>query len=208
MEELAILLEASEPRLNRHRFWLADVGRDLFGDWRTDIVFGRIGSRGRTLSYGFTTRQEAKAFLEAALKRRRGALRRCGVAYCLVESITGPDGPSDGDIRALISGTGLARTKSLCMAARKLQQNPNAKHTAISTKTRDEPSLLLDQDVCRGKAPKMCNLYSETKNQDAIRALFRVAHDRTGKLPSFPGIFPARMTWRQEPMHCSGHFVL
>jgi putative SOS response-associated peptidase YedK len=36
----------------------------------------------------------------------------------------------------------------------------------------------------------MCNLYSETKGQAAIRGLFRVQHDRTGNLPSFPAIFP------------------
>jgi putative SOS response-associated peptidase YedK len=39
----------------------------------------------------------------------------------------------------------------------------------------------------------MCNLYSETKGQAAIRRLFRVQHDRTGNLPSFPGIFPDQM---------------
>jgi putative SOS response-associated peptidase YedK len=36
----------------------------------------------------------------------------------------------------------------------------------------------------------MCNLYSMTKGQQAIRALFAVADDRTGNLPSMPGIFP------------------
>jgi putative SOS response-associated peptidase YedK len=36
----------------------------------------------------------------------------------------------------------------------------------------------------------MCNLYSETKGQAAIRGLFRVQQDRTGNLPSFPAIFP------------------
>ncbi|HZZ25400.1 MAG TPA: SOS response-associated peptidase [Roseiarcus sp.] len=39
----------------------------------------------------------------------------------------------------------------------------------------------------------MCNLYSETKGQAAIRALFRTVHDRTGNLPAFPGIFPDQM---------------
>jgi putative SOS response-associated peptidase YedK len=39
----------------------------------------------------------------------------------------------------------------------------------------------------------MCNLYSETKSQAAIRELFRTAHDRTGNLPAFPGIFPYQM---------------
>jgi putative SOS response-associated peptidase YedK len=39
----------------------------------------------------------------------------------------------------------------------------------------------------------VCNLYSETRNQDAIRALFRASHDRTGNLPLFPAIFPDQM---------------
>jgi putative SOS response-associated peptidase YedK len=37
---------------------------------------------------------------------------------------------------------------------------------------------------------QMCNLYSLTKNQDAIRRLFGVAKDSAGNLPPLPGIFP------------------
>lgn len=36
----------------------------------------------------------------------------------------------------------------------------------------------------------MCNLYSITKGQQAIRELFRVMEDRTGNLPPLPGVFP------------------
>ena len=36
----------------------------------------------------------------------------------------------------------------------------------------------------------MCNLYSLTKGQAAIRELTRAMVDRTGNLPSMPGIFP------------------
>lgn len=36
----------------------------------------------------------------------------------------------------------------------------------------------------------MCNLYSMTKNQDAIRRLFSFDLDSTGNLPAMPGIFP------------------
>ena len=36
----------------------------------------------------------------------------------------------------------------------------------------------------------MCNLYSLTTNQEAIRRLFRIHIDRTGNLPSLPAIFP------------------
>ena len=36
----------------------------------------------------------------------------------------------------------------------------------------------------------MCNLYSMTKNQAAIRSLFKVGKDYIGNLPSLPAIFP------------------
>jgi putative SOS response-associated peptidase YedK len=36
----------------------------------------------------------------------------------------------------------------------------------------------------------MCNLYSITTNQDAIRRLFAVTRDMAGNLPSMPGVFP------------------
>jgi putative SOS response-associated peptidase YedK len=36
----------------------------------------------------------------------------------------------------------------------------------------------------------MCNLYSITTNQAAIRALFKVVKDRAGNLPPLPAIFP------------------
>jgi putative SOS response-associated peptidase YedK len=39
----------------------------------------------------------------------------------------------------------------------------------------------------------MCNLYSLTKGQAAIRDWFRASSDRTGNLPLFPGIFPDQM---------------
>ena len=39
----------------------------------------------------------------------------------------------------------------------------------------------------------MCNLYSVTKGQQAIREAFRAMTDRTGNLPRLPGIFPDQM---------------
>ncbi len=39
----------------------------------------------------------------------------------------------------------------------------------------------------------MCNLYSLTKGQSAIRDLFRARRDRTGNLPLFPSIFPDQL---------------
>ncbi len=39
----------------------------------------------------------------------------------------------------------------------------------------------------------MCNLYSMTKSQQAIRELVKAICDLTGNLPPLPGIFPNRM---------------
>jgi hypothetical protein len=39
----------------------------------------------------------------------------------------------------------------------------------------------------------MCNLYSITRNQEAMRRAFRVMRDRTGNLPSLPPIFSDAM---------------
>jgi putative SOS response-associated peptidase YedK len=39
----------------------------------------------------------------------------------------------------------------------------------------------------------VCNLYSLTKSQAAIRDWFRTRHDHTGNLPLFPGILPDQM---------------
>jgi hypothetical protein len=42
----------------------------------------------------------------------------------------------------------------------------------------------------------MCNLYSITTNQEAIRALFRVMNRYVGNLPPMPGVFLiARPRW-------------
>ena len=39
----------------------------------------------------------------------------------------------------------------------------------------------------------MCNLYSMTRNRDAIRRLFRVARDRTGDHSPLPAVFPDQL---------------
>jgi putative SOS response-associated peptidase YedK len=40
------------------------------------------------------------------------------------------------------------------------------------------------------RAADICNLYSVTKGQQAIRELARAMNDRTGNMPPLPGIFP------------------
>ena len=55
------------------------------------------------------------------------------------------------------------------------------------------PPDLVKLRLVKGELTKMCNLYSLTKGQAAIRDWFRATHDRTGNLPLFPGIFPDQM---------------
>jgi Helix-turn-helix domain len=40
----------------------------------------------------------------------------------------------------------------------------------------------------------MCNLYSITRNQEAMRRLFRIGRDLTGNLPALPAVYPDTMT--------------
>jgi hypothetical protein len=44
----------------------------------------------------------------------------------------------------------------------------------------------------------MCNLYSLTKGQAAIRDWFRAGHDHTGNLPLFPDQFRAGRAQKLE----------
>ncbi len=39
----------------------------------------------------------------------------------------------------------------------------------------------------------MCNLYSSSRSQDAIRRTFAIDRDEAGNLPPLPGIFPDQL---------------
>jgi hypothetical protein len=49
----------------------------------------------------------------------------------------------------------------------------------------------------------MCNLYSITTNQEAIRALFRVVNRYVGNLAPMPGVFP--ISGPSDPKHRQRH---
>jgi hypothetical protein len=42
-------------------------------------------------------------------------------------------------------------------------------------------------------SPQMCDLYSVTPGQEAMRRLFRATRDSTGNLPGLPAVFPDMM---------------
>jgi hypothetical protein len=46
------------------------------------------------------------------------------------------------------------------------------------------------RDLATLRFGQMCNLYSITTNQDAIRRLFGALNSNVGNLPPMPGVFP------------------
>ena len=79
--EQRIYLEAIDPAKNCFRFYSIEVGRDLFGTWLVDVTYGRIGTRGRTVSYGADNEAAAMGIVNAKLRQRASAQERIGVAY-------------------------------------------------------------------------------------------------------------------------------
>jgi predicted DNA-binding WGR domain protein len=84
--EIAILLQGRNPAANCHRAWRVEAGLDLFGKWIVRVSFGRIGCRGRTIAREFASEEEARSFVRNGLRRRRSAVRRCGVDYRVVDA--------------------------------------------------------------------------------------------------------------------------
>lgn len=48
----------------------------------------------------------------------------------------------------------------------------------------------IDRQPGSGFSPRMCNLYSIARSQEATRRLFRVKRDFAGNLPSLPAVYP------------------
>jgi predicted DNA-binding WGR domain protein len=86
MNEIAILLQGRNPEANRRRAWRVEGGPDLFGKWIVRVSFRRIGCRGRTIAREFPSEEEAQNYVQNGLRRRRSAIRRCGVDYRVIDA--------------------------------------------------------------------------------------------------------------------------
>ncbi len=72
--------------MNRLRSWRVKIAEDLFGAWHARVTFGRIGYPRRTINRHFENARDVHRFVRRALRRRRTAVRRLGVAYEAVEA--------------------------------------------------------------------------------------------------------------------------
>jgi hypothetical protein len=87
----SIELEARLPALNRWRHYEVQAGADLFGAWIVETRFGRIGTEGRCMRRQTAGEMEAREMVDDALRRRRTAPGRIGVAY-EIKTIRDPSG--------------------------------------------------------------------------------------------------------------------
>jgi hypothetical protein len=63
---------------------------DLLGDWTVDVIYGRIGTRGRTVRHVADDEAGARKLVRHCLQRRSTAPRRIGIDYKFGElSVTG-----------------------------------------------------------------------------------------------------------------------
>jgi hypothetical protein len=85
MNAFSATLEARDPALGRFRAYDLAAGTDLLGDWLVDIVYGRIGARGRQIRYAVSSESEARKLVRETLRRRASAKKRIGVPYRFCE---------------------------------------------------------------------------------------------------------------------------
>ena len=80
-DKFHIKLEAKNPEKGNFRAYEIDAGPDLFGQWQIEVEYGRIGRRGRSVTYSAADDAGAAAVIRHWLKRRSTAPKRIGVSY-------------------------------------------------------------------------------------------------------------------------------
>ena len=73
--------QAIDEKRNIARDYRISVSVDLFDWFIVERQWGRIGSRGQSVSSSFSTQQAAEGFIASIRARRAGAKRRIGVGY-------------------------------------------------------------------------------------------------------------------------------
>jgi hypothetical protein len=73
--------------LGRMCSYRLEAGTDLLGAWLVDLVYGRIGTRGRRIRYVLWDKDEARKLVWRSLRRRATARKRVGVSYRFRELI-------------------------------------------------------------------------------------------------------------------------
>lgn len=84
-ETFHIKLEAKNPEKGNFRAYEIDAGPDLLGQWHIEVRYGRIGRRGRLVTYSAADDVSAAVIIRQCLKKRSSAPKRIGVPYKIRE---------------------------------------------------------------------------------------------------------------------------
>jgi hypothetical protein len=84
-ETFRIRLEVKNLEKGHLRTYRIDAGHDLFGRWCIEVTYGRIGRRGRSVTYSAADDAAAAAIVRNCLHRRASAPKRIGVPYQIRE---------------------------------------------------------------------------------------------------------------------------
>lgn len=82
-----IRLEARNPGRGHFRAYSIEAAQNLFGEWDIEVKFGRIGRRGRSVTYSAADDATAAAIVRNCLHRRTTAPKRIGVPYKIRELV-------------------------------------------------------------------------------------------------------------------------
>ena len=85
IENFHIRLEARNPAKGHFRAYSIDAAQNLFGEWDIEVKFGRIGRRGRSVTYSAADDATAATIVRNCLQRRASAPKRIGVRYQIRE---------------------------------------------------------------------------------------------------------------------------
>lgn len=69
------------------RSYRIDANQDLFGQWNIEVTYGRIGRRGRSVTYAAADDAVAAGIIRQCLQRRVSAPKRIGVPYRVRELV-------------------------------------------------------------------------------------------------------------------------
>ena len=86
----SITLRARLAEKNLDRDYTISIQKGLFKLWVVSIFYGKRGTAGHQLRYGFETPQQGQKFIKKTLRKRLNSYSRIGCNYQLVSSSGDP----------------------------------------------------------------------------------------------------------------------
>ncbi len=79
-----MVLRAVKPEININRVYAIHLDKGLFNTWVVTTAYGRFEGGSIQQNHGFSTIEEAKAFIDKILKKRQRSYQRIRCDYNLI----------------------------------------------------------------------------------------------------------------------------